>query len=210
MGPTGLTPLEESFREYLRDYWPYLHGDPAFDCHNTRAALPVLPAPSVDRELLRRLIRFAVADRWGRSRHTDRAEACAFSCARYLEHFLPEHAGRSVLAGVVALDVTVALDVRGPGGGQWSCRWAGGQLVGVRCGLDEGAAVTYHTDAATFEAVVLGRRSPSEVFFARRLDITGDVEKGLKLAFLFTQFVQEFPDGAPPRRKATDADACPR
>ena len=29
--PVRTTALEELFLEQLREYWPYLHGDPAFD-----------------------------------------------------------------------------------------------------------------------------------------------------------------------------------
>ena len=43
------TALEELFLEHVRDYWPYLHGDPVFDCRNTQAALPDLPPPTIDR-----------------------------------------------------------------------------------------------------------------------------------------------------------------
>ena len=44
--------LEEIFRNGLQEYWPYFQGDPVFDCRNTQAALPDLPAPRVDAALL--------------------------------------------------------------------------------------------------------------------------------------------------------------
>ncbi len=58
--------LEERFQDQLQEYWPYLHGDPTFEYWNTLGALPRLPPPRVDAALLARLIRFAVADGWGR------------------------------------------------------------------------------------------------------------------------------------------------
>ena len=64
--PDDPTTPERFFRDHVRDYWPYLHGDPVFDRRNTRAALPSLPPPGMDRAMLVRLIRFARADRWGR------------------------------------------------------------------------------------------------------------------------------------------------
>ena len=49
----------------------------------------------------------------------------------------------------------------------------------------------YRTDPATFADVVRGRQSPQEAFFARRIEIEGDVEKALKLAVLFDHFLAE-------------------
>ncbi len=198
------TALEETFLEHLREYWPYLHGDPAFDCRNTRAALPHLPPPPIDRALLARLIRSAVADDFGRAgRKTRRRKPWA--CRRYVEQFFPESLARSSLARV-SIDVTLGLDVAGAGGGRWSCRLGGGAAT-VRRGLEPAAEVVYRTDPATFEAVVRGRQSPQEAFLDRRIEIAGDVEKGLKLAVLFERFVKECPYREPLAAEETDAVA---
>ena len=47
-------------------YEPYWIEEPVFDCRNTLAAVPHLPCPPIDADCLRRLIDFAVADRWGK------------------------------------------------------------------------------------------------------------------------------------------------
>jgi thioester reductase-like protein len=188
-GPTDPTALEELFLASVRDYWPYRGGEPCFDLAHTRAALPSLPPPVLDRDTLSRLVRFAVADRWGRGQRPP-AHA-ALDCARYVEEFFPEAVRRSALAGL-PLDVSVGLDVQGPGGGQWTCRWVAGQMTGVYRGA--GAAdVVYRMNPATFAEVVAGRLLVQEAFFARRIDIEGDVEKGLKLALLFAHLVRESP-----------------
>ena len=191
--------LERHFLEQLREYWPYLGGDPDFDCRNTRAALPELPPPPVDGPLLARLIRFAVADGWGRKGREETKGRDGVDCADYVERFFPRAAGRSVLARV-PIDVTLALEVRGPGGGRWFCRWRHGRPVEVTRAAHERPDVTYRTDVGTFEAIVSGRESPQAAFFARRIEIAGSVEKGLKLAVLFGQFVRE----CPYRRQATE------
>ncbi len=206
-GPADPTSLERLFLENVRDYWPYLDGDPVFDNRNSRQALGRLPPPAVDRAFLARVIRFAADDHWG---HTGAAgpavsAGTAGDCASYVEGFFPRQAPRSPLARVVHLDLLVALDVRGPGGGQWSCRWARGELVSVRRGLEPGPAVTYRTDAETFAAIVRGRLDPHEAFFARHIEIEGDLEKALKLAMLFGQFVREFPYLPDPARRTADA-----
>jgi thioester reductase-like protein len=64
--------LEELFLSSLRDYEPYLYGDPEFDCRNTRTAMPSLPAPVMDRACLARLVRFAKSADWGRRLRTNR------------------------------------------------------------------------------------------------------------------------------------------
>jgi thioester reductase-like protein len=206
-GPGALgspTSLEEMVLERFRDYWAYLHNSLVFDCRNTREALPGLPPPPFDRDLAARLLAFARADGWGRGRPTPQMVAARVDCARYVEHFFPRRARASAL-GRVPLDLTVGLEVRGAGGGQWTCRWGGGELLEVRPGLLPGAAVSYRTDVDTFEEIVRGRTAPQEAFFARRVEIEGDPEKALKFAALLGQFVRECPYA--PDGEVADADA---
>jgi thioester reductase-like protein len=206
-GVADPSPLEQLFQDGLRQYWPYLDGDPDFDWSNTRAALPDLAAPPLDRPLLARLIRFAVRDDWGRAGRRRDAAGPAVDCRAYVESFFPAHAGLSTLARVITLDLTVGLEVRGPGGGQWTCRWAGGELLGISRCLPERAGIVYRLDAGTFAAIVRGRQTPQDAFFARQIAIEGDVEKALKLALLFGQFVKEFPYPPARTREAVDASA---
>ncbi len=183
--------LEAAFLGQVREYWPYMHGDPVFGYRNTRTALPWLPAPHLDRAMLERLIRYAVSDRWGRPERQHRSGPDNGACAAYLEHFFPEAARRSSLARV-PIRATIGLEVRGPGGGQWTCRWDE-DGPRVRRGLPEQADVIYQLDRATFTDLVHGRERAPDAFLARRIEIAGDVEKGLKLAVLFDQFVKECP-----------------
>src|SRR5262249_10014029 len=125
--------------------------------------------------------------------------------ADYVERTFPRRAQQSRLARAARLDLLVGLDVRGPGGGQWSCRWMQGELAYVRRGLEEGASVVYHTDPETFDAILEGRQSPQEAFFEQRIAIAGDLEAGLKLAALLAQFLREDPDPRPHRTEAMDA-----
>jgi thioester reductase-like protein len=198
--------LEEMFLEGLREYWSYLTGCPAFARANVAAALPELPAPTVDAPVLRRLIRFAVADNWGRGRRPPSAVEGAMSpCARYIERVFPAQARRSPLGRAAGLHLLVGIVVDGPGGGKWSCRWTGGELSYVRPGLEAMADVVYHTDPSTFAAVLRGRLTPQEAFFEQRVAITGDLEAALKLAVLFGQFLRENPSSLAGRTEAVDA-----
>jgi nucleoside-diphosphate-sugar epimerase len=202
--PADPSPLEELFLDQLREYWPYLHGDPVFDSRNTRAALPDLPPPRIDRAALERLIRFAVADDWGRARRRSGRGRPGVDCSDYLERFFPAAARGSVL-GRLPLELTVGLEVRGPGGGRWACRWRGPGPAEVRREPPVGADVVYRMDRPTFESVVRGWESPQAAFFARRIEIAGDLEKALKLAVLFGQFVAECPYRPLPEQEVADA-----
>jgi thioester reductase-like protein len=214
-GPEGVEHpcrLEQLFLNGIQEYWPYLGGNPAFASVNTNAALPDLPCPIVDRSMLERLIRFAVTNRWGRAaRPTTEVRgrpAPASHCAEYIEQVFPKQARRSRLAREAGLDLTVCIDLRGPGGGQWSCQWRQGELIYARSGLDSDAAATYHTDTATFHAVVNGLQTPQEAFFEQRIAITGDLETALKLAVLFGQFIAQNPVATPHRMEVMDSTSC--
>lgn len=115
-------------------------------------------------------------------------------CSHYLEQFFPESARQSVLSRI-PLDITLGLDIRGPGGGRWSFRRSSGELMQVRRDLDPSAQVVYRMDTATFEAIVQCRQTPQEAFFAQRIEIEGDIEKALTLATLFEDFTRKFPYG---------------
>jgi thioester reductase-like protein len=185
------TPTENAFLGAVRDYWAYLDGDPEFDDSNTRAALPRFPPPRVDRRLLTRLVRFAVADRWGRGRPAT-VEPAAIDCGDYIERYFPAAAADSFFAGL-PINLRLGFEVRGPGGGEWVCRVSNGRVDEVLRQPVRAADVSYRLDVPTFAAVVAGRQSPQAAFFARRIEIRGRVETGLKLAALFARFVKEFP-----------------
>ena len=113
------------------------------------------------------------------------------------------------MARTAGLDVVVSLDVRGPGGGQWTFGWSGGDLVFVESGVERPADVVYRTDPTAFDDVVRGRQSPQEAFFARRIEVEGDVEKGLKLAVLLGLFLAEESGNLPVCEEAIDAVPIP-
>jgi hypothetical protein len=115
-------------------------------------------------------------------------------CSHYMEEFFPESAKQSGLSRI-PLDITVGLDIRGPGGGSWSYRWNNGDLIEVRRALDPSAQVVFHMDTPTFEAIVGCRQTLQEAFFAQRIEVEGDVEKALALANLIQNFTRDFPYG---------------
>jgi thioester reductase-like protein len=196
------TSLEQLVLEQFQDYWSYLDNDLVFDCRNTRRALPNLPPPPFDRELVIHLLRFAQDDNWGRERRGKSPQA--FDLAHYLEHVLPERVRHSPIASALPRGLLFVLDIRGECGGGWSCFWADGMLS-VRRGLDAAAVVTYRMDSSIFEALLQGRQAPQRAFFDGHIEIDGDMEKALKLALFIEHFLAESTDRPTPRRTAAYA-----
>jgi thioester reductase-like protein len=183
--------LENAFWKGLREYWPYWCGDPVFNRRNLVTALPELPAPQMDRNLLARLVRFAVENRFGRSQR--RAEELKdVDCGAYFEKFFPEAMSRSVLASL-SIEITLGISISGPSGGRWVCRFKGGRVLDVSRSSTETAELEYRMDSHTFTAIVTAQVAPHAAFFDRRVEIVGDVEGGLQMAVLFGQFASEFP-----------------
>jgi thioester reductase-like protein len=188
-GPEGVkdpTPLEQLVLEQFKDYWCYLHRNLQFDCRNTQLALPDVPPPVIDRDLMERLLTFALEDRWGRGSTPHARES---GCAHYLERVLPEQIRRFVLARAVPAEVVFALEIRGPGGGVWSCRWQGDGVLEVRPGSTAAAGTVFRTHVATFDDLLGGRQTVQSAFFDGHIEMRGDVEQGLKLGVLIGQFL---------------------
>jgi thioester reductase-like protein len=198
VGPDGLpdpTALEQLVLDQFREYWSYLRAGVRFDSRNLTEALPGLPPPAFDAALVSRLLSFARTDDWGR----DRAPAPAghaTNLGHYLERILPARMRRSPLAQALPRDLLFVLDVRGPGGGQWSCRCGEGSLR-VRRGRAADAAVIYRLDAPTLTSLIDGRQTAQQAFFDGHIDIDGDMEKALKLALLIEQFLAESSERSP-------------
>ena len=55
------TEIEQLFYEHIRVYNSYWRDDPTFDCTNTQEAAPHLPCPVIDKDLLLKLAKAAIA-----------------------------------------------------------------------------------------------------------------------------------------------------
>jgi len=58
--------FEQALADNTAMYEAYETTDPLFDTSNTRTALPDLPCPQIDRDMLNRFIEFGESDRWGK------------------------------------------------------------------------------------------------------------------------------------------------
>ena len=191
-GPVSApTDLDRAFLNGLREYWPYLGSDPVFDRRNLQAALADLPAPRIDQAMFARMVRFAIADGWGRRQKTTSAPV-GIDCGEYIERYFPDALAGSEISRIPVV-AALGFEVHGPGGGQWVCHFRGGRVTDIHTGSLSGAEVVYQMGVGTFAAVVSGRETPQAAFFGRRIEITGRIEMGLKLAALFGRFVRECP-----------------
>jgi nucleoside-diphosphate-sugar epimerase len=197
------TSLEQMVLGQFRDYWSYLRKALVFDCENICRALPDLPPPALDHDLMARLLDFARRDGWGRERCKTRP-AGTTDFAEYLERILPGRLRQSSLARVLPRDLFFVLDIRGAGGGQWSCRWSDDTLA-VRRGLDADADVIFRVESSAFEDLLQGRQTPQNAFFDGRIEIDGDKEKALKLALFIERFLADSSGRPVPRMEVSHA-----
>lgn len=95
----------------LAMYNNYEKTDPTFDCTNLKRFAGDIPCPNIDETMLHTYIRFGEADRWGKRRQPRVETSCC--AAEYFEQF-PQMAGDERFTSQVAIDLI------GPGGGQWT------------------------------------------------------------------------------------------
>src|SRR5262249_47432439 len=123
----------EAFREQMMIYRSYWSDDPEFDSTATQAALPHLPCPKIDRNVMDRLVRYAIDTNFGWPRE-------APIPAGYDAGAIVDRAGGNTAQNTDAR--VLNLSVAGPGGGQWHLTIAGGAVATVDRGLADGAAAT--------------------------------------------------------------------
>ncbi len=190
VGSEGLpdaTALESLVLDQFKEYWSYLRANVIFDRLNLLRALPDLPPPAFDAAFVSRLLAFAQRDNWGRNRSRP-AKRDGSSLGHYLERVLPMRMKNSPVAEVLPDGLIFVLDVRGPGGGQWSYRCDEGSLRVWR-GRAADASVAYRMEAPALADVLQRRQTAQQAFFDGRIDIEGDAEKAMKLALLIEQFL---------------------
>jgi thioester reductase-like protein len=128
--PAALARLFEDQMHVYRAYWS---DDPRFDSSACIAAVPDLPAPELDDETIRRLCRFAIANRF---RWPPPGRAARLVTARgLLEARLGAASWNAPTGGEL-----VGLSASGGGGGQWTIRCAEGRPVELHVGLPVGQA----------------------------------------------------------------------
>ena len=111
---------------------------------------------------------------------------------RYFREFLPGLRGRLLIPDLETLTTCFAIAVRDSGDPPWRIAIEAGRLVAV--GPDGPPPLClFRLDTATLLEVVAARVAPAEAFFAKRIDLEGDMELGLKLSTVLAPFFEGFP-----------------
>lgn len=130
-------------------YESYEHSDPIFDNSNLLRNAPHLPCPAIDEAMLQKFLKYGEEDRWGRRKEPipevpDWAARHVESVANELiAAFLADHSHYS------ASNLTLGLNLTGPGGGQWTLV-KNGPAVQVELGLPAGEWPVIQSTVADF------------------------------------------------------------
>jgi len=146
--------FEAEFQRHMEIYRSHWRDDPVFDRANTDRALPHLPCPEVDDEMMLRIASYPVKENFVLKRMEPLEPG--FQPGAHLEQ-LVSRATQIAAPGEPA--DTVGLQVNGRCGGQWRLLVQGGQVVGLEPGLGPADRVRYYLNSHTFSSLVEGRCS---------------------------------------------------
>lgn len=173
----------QSYRPYVTRY------EPEFDRTHTDSILAGtgIVAPTLDTAFFRRLLAYAKSVNWGRDRSVERTEPVG----EYFDTFLATKLGQRLLPDVRRLSARVAVAFHGTDA-HWSLHVEDGTLRTIsNNGMPTDCR--YLLDVPTFLEIVGGRLNPQQAFFSRRVEITGNVETGLRVAAVLGQFFRKYP-----------------
>lgn len=208
------SPREALLARGLRIYEPYLDRHPRFDDRKTRRVLAAagLGCPPVDELWLGRLLAYARAASWGRAtgdvagRATTSASEPVGSglgdptdLRRFFDHHLPSFRGRPLLPGTRRVDAVFEVRLTDVPGFRRTVEIRDGELRRVRADATpetpehREADCRYEMSSEVLRQIVAARLDPREAFFARRTEIRGDIEAGLRVASLMVDFFRRHP-----------------
>ena len=170
--PAALARLFEDQMHVYRAYWS---DDPRFDTSQCTAAVPDLPSPELDDETIRRLCRFAIANRFrwpppGRPPRTAGGRGL-------LERRMGVPSWESPQAGAV-----IGLSAAGCGGGQWTLRCEAGRPAAVHVGLPSVTAPIVYGSGVAVERLLGGAESVTSLLARGGLVIEAVDAPGRRLA----------------------------
>lgn len=139
--------LQGVFREQMDVYRAYWRDDPKFDQTNTAKAAPQFPCPEVDRDLMRRLCKFALDTNFGWPR--PKVLQPELDVEQQLRQSLAEASERGDPGGAL-----VGLQVNGQGGGQWALRVKGNDVESFAPGVSPDCSAVYYMNTHTLSALI--------------------------------------------------------
>ncbi len=184
--------FERTFREQMKIYGSYWRDDPDFDTENTEAAVPHLPCPRVDCNMMLRLAKFAIESgfRPPRFQQTERE----FDVRHHLQGLfqpcgeMPETPGGQIFLG---------LQVDGPGGGAWEVAVNNGKPVAAEEGLSSRCTATFHLDSRTCRQLISRQVTVEQAHKQSQVQIEGNGIDLKQLLTILQATVTEPPAGTP-------------
>lgn len=166
-----LAQFERLFHDQMLIYRSHWRDDPIFDLQHTQAALPQLPCPKMDRELLLRVARFAVENAFAAPRHG--VAEPPVDVVQQLGPLLRAEVTAAIREPGVH---GIALQVNGPGGGQWHLAVRHGEVLAAGRGLGCEPDAACYLNSGTFAALAHGQTTLPQAMRAGRVVIEGPRE----------------------------------
>jgi thioester reductase-like protein len=168
------------------------------------------PRPAIRREGFLQSIRYAHRKNWARTTKTPSNKRRTtvnpvVDSEWYFRNHLVDTIPRSCVARIQRLNAVVSYTIDSPTE-TWTCVFEGGCLSRVARGehaeeADFGFRIARHA----FSELVTGLRSPQQVFLEGQAEITGNVERALRMVPIMAEYIDEFPTSVvePVRRTRT-------
>jgi thioester reductase-like protein len=160
-----LAGVEELFYDHMLIYKSHWRNDPTFDVTNTQRALPDLPCPEIDRDLLLRVSRYPIERKFAVNRYEP--VAMRIDTHAHLARWT------SVNGNGAGVDRAVAIQVNGGGGGQWVMGLRDGRVRQATPGLGPQGTPRFYMNSDTFAALAEGARSVEDSVNGGRVVIEG-------------------------------------
>ncbi len=160
--------FKEMLGPQIEIYRPYWRDDPKFDRRHTTAAAPNLPCPTVDRDMLVRMARFAIRTNFGRC--PDIREPLPCEIPVHLQRLLAARDGQTASNGCLH----VGLQINGPGGGQWKLLARGDHLLAAEEGIDDRCHATVELTSDAFRRLATQEMSVSQAIDQDQVIIAGN------------------------------------
>lgn len=179
---------EKLFHDRLLIYQSHWRDDPIFDLTNSQRALPQLPCPTMDFDLLMRVARWPVENNFPTPKYVKVDKP--FDQHRFFDRWLT-NSERSMQVSTGDHDGAsrVTLQINGCGGGKWQLLLQGGRLVGVEMGADGKSQTHCYLNSETFARLADGSLTVEEAVRRGRVLVEGNTSSPSQLAAILAQLM---------------------
>jgi nucleoside-diphosphate-sugar epimerase len=187
ISPQELDVYEKLFHDQLLIYRSHWRDDPFFDLSNAREVLGHMPCPKMDFDLLLRVARWPIENKFVDRRHEPISRPV--DARRLLNGWLQTTDGQSDRDSLDSID----FQVTGSGGGQWRLLVRGDDLVGAEWGISRNGIPGCHLNSDTLAALTGRRLTVEESIRTGRLVIEGPRDVQPRLVGILKKMVEALP-----------------